>query len=122
MNTFLLLKGKAAILADPNHYSQNVWDCGTAACIAGWIARILGERLTLGDVKSTSDCHKFYEVSTLVKTSLKINDDQWGRLVHIHKWPLEFRDCASVKGCNAKERAITAGKRIDRFVETDGRE
>jgi hypothetical protein len=49
MNIELLLKIKAAILAEPALYEQINWitqkDCGTAACIAGHACAINNKRL-----------------------------------------------------------------------------
>jgi hypothetical protein len=122
MNSFLLLKAKAAILADPDHYSQNVWDCRTAACIVGWVGRLIGEPLHLICSDFRYDRAHFDIAAALVQKSLKLDDAQWKRLVDIHRWPKEFREGACVLGDTPKERAITAGKRIDRFVATKGEE
>ena len=124
MNVFLLLKAKAAILDKPDHYMQNSWDCGTAACIAGWVGRISRKPILPAPVQP---CHReevdmFWESVLQVQKALKLSDEQWPRLVHIKKWPMEFRCGNAVKGATPKERAETAGKRIDRFLETDGRE
>jgi hypothetical protein len=35
----LLRQARDQILAHPEQYDKGLWDCGTSACIAGWICR-----------------------------------------------------------------------------------
>lgn len=126
MNEFILLKVKALILLEPDHYEQNVWDCGTTACIAGLSARIMGFRLPslvcLDPEKLNAVQAAFDEAKVRVQKSLKLDDRKWKKLTDIRCWPTDFRQECCIKGRTSKERAITAGKRIDRFIETNGEE
>jgi hypothetical protein len=119
MNTFLLLKAKSAILAAPEHFSMREWDCGSTACIAGWVARIAGIERRISHLFPTD----------LVRAQLKLNWLEFDRLSLVSAWPSDLGERFSVAEIrnaefhdNDPELAEIAAERIDRFIATDGRE
>lgn len=38
----LLRQARDQIVAHPEQFDKGVWDCGTRACIAGWVCRLAG--------------------------------------------------------------------------------
>lgn len=111
MNTFLLLKVKAAILENPEAFHMSTWDCGNMACIAGWTCRIAGE-------KAPEYKRGIPRATWFVLTAsrlLKIDLDQSYRLFLAGRWPYQFRR-------SLKPPHEAAADRIDHFIATDGQE
>lgn len=122
MNIPLLLKVKAAILAEPRKFDMNWWfinneesPCGTTACIAGWAVAIHGrfKSLKQGYALESHPCR-------LAERLLKLDESISRNLFHVEDWPSEFSyrydRCKTPRG-----RAKVAADRIDRFIETEGR-
>lgn len=98
MNSFLLLKVRQAILDRPYAFDMSTWDCGTQACIAGWIVRLAGGNMT------GINC-VFEEARKL----LKLSKEQAGYL--FQSW---------ISNPNLNMTAQEAAQHIDRFIESDG--
>jgi hypothetical protein len=131
MNVFLLAKIKAAILEEPERFDMNGWECGTTACIAGWASRLSGQRMAILKANSGSGTWlAFGEDLRKAQKSLKLEDDQWYRLVHVDNWPdpfkKEYNNALLSDGLQiispCLEQAQIAARRIDHFIATEGSE
>lgn len=124
MNTKLLLKVKAAILAEPREFDMRLFfnrnadsQCGTSACIAGHAVAI-GEGLGLPEAQRKSG----YFVETIAAKLLDIGSQGADILFYCAAWPSSFgRAYVKAQG-DPHERAQVAAKRIDWFIKTEGRE
>lgn len=123
MNTELLLKVKAAILAEPLKFDMCWWflesddsPCGTAACIAGHAVAIDQKFKTLKRGLKMND-----EVESLAKNALMLTEVQSFRLFGVGYWPPEFEQKYFVAN-TPQEMAKVAADRIDHFIATDGEE
>jgi hypothetical protein len=154
MNTKLLLRVKARILKEPKQFQMYAWflnnpteipNCGTAACIAGWV-------ISLGTKHKPVDCalmHKYNEdatketriglrnrrfsvtsgdhveaINAQAMKLLDITKEQFVRLAHYHMWPEEFNPLKEYRSDieGTPEFAALAAKRIDHFIATNGEE
>lgn len=128
MNVELLLKVKQHILEEPQRLIMHLWlvektgrrkwirfgrnkkrsfpGCGTAGCIAGWTC-ILSEK-------------RPDDFLTSARNLLDLDFYQAERLFAPAYWPDEFEDGTNDDG--KPETASIAAARIDRFIETEGRE
>ena len=124
MNKKLLLRVKAQILAEPKQFIMGTWytnfpdifdgdlwegvkvpNCGTAACIAGWIVA-LHNNIKLNKAIGGHGTAAMY---------LNIRRYEANRLFYVENWPGDLR----ARWDNAKsleERAQIAAERIDRFI------
>lgn len=123
MNTELLLKVKAAILAEPLKFDMADWftddmesPCGTAACIAGHATAIACGAKSLQEGKR----YWFDELPNITGL-LGCDWDQKDRLCYVEQWPLIFIKRYRDAGTREK-RAQVAADRIDHFISTEGRE
>jgi|SRR5215469_16420626 len=118
MNTILLVKVKAAILANPEHFDMSLWACGTAACICGWTAKLAGEYGTLQE-GLTADGEPCFDAVQLGARLLKISYEQASDLF-LRSWPsdlyLEYENAGEDKA----KRAQVAAAVIDDFIAHDG--
>ncbi len=122
----LLLKAKAVILAEPRQFDMafffrrfTEWDvpnCGTTACIAGWLIAI-SRGMTPKEVDtSVRYQHPFFEACELLGIDEKTGDS----LFYSPKWPEPFRtDYHNLSFVYHEQRAKIAANRIDYFLETD---
>lgn len=132
MNVELLLKVKAAILAEPRAFNMSQWSlpapdapCGTACCIAGW-AKVLDMGLKtpgeaskiLDDPESGND--RFSEGTD----SLQLSVAEEGRLCYWANWPAEFSEQYYEARSRTDRTAMAkaGADRIDHFIATKGRE
>ncbi len=104
MNVDLLLKIKAAILADPDSFRMDTWTCGTAHCIAGW-ACVLSDQPITGGAAATR--------------VLAIDRYQGDGLFHVGCWPAPIAARYAATD-DRRERAAIAAERIDSFIATAG--
>lgn len=92
-------------------------NCGTAACIAGWVVTI---SMGVNPDKAANS-----EVCTLSSTAVKaagilnLKEEEVDRLFYFSQWPKRFRKFDDE---GTEEFAQQAIKRIDHFIETDGKE
>lgn len=125
MNTELLLKVKAAILAEPLKFDMDTWfdesedsPCKTTACIAGHALAIEEKRETLKPGLEYAYSSKAGDIG---QELLALDEDQRAVLFSIGGWPDKFQ-CAYARARNSKQRAKSAADRIDHFIATEGRE
>lgn len=111
MNIPLLRQIQTQIIAHPESFSMDEWDCGTTACILGWAFRLKLE-----------DWEKSSEVREL--QILALSETQFNRLCYLSSWPQQFYSPflnADFDG-DKKTAAKIAAARIEHFIETNGRE
>lgn len=122
MNIPLLLKVKAAILAEPAKFDMDEWvardpssPCGTTCCIAGHAVAIQQKFESLKELLAFP-----YSVWSMAQDSTELDYQQTKVLFFHDSWPSEFanryRNCKTPRG-----RAKVAADRIDRFIESEGR-
>lgn len=122
MNTKLLLKVKAAILAEPRSFIMADWStqdpespCGTSACIGGWATA-----LSRNPAKpNLHDSHMSQGPDLM-----ELSPDGENKLCYKGMWPQPFKDSYE-KAEYAEDRnamAKAAADRIDHFIATEGRE
>jgi len=135
MNVELLLKVKEKILAEPSQFVMSAWftdqsrldiirtndlhrtiaNCGTAACIAGWI-------VTLSRGETPSIAYKvasesFSSVRSHAAVLLGVSKEETDSLFGLQYWPQEF--WVKWKAAKTiKQRAKVAADRIDNFILT----
>jgi hypothetical protein len=122
MNVDLLLRVKAHILAEPRRFDMDDWvrkskaaPCGTVACIAGWAGLLNNPQI-----------EKTYDVTSIDffqprHNGLQLTEDESDRLFYEGEWPEPF--CSEYYDAeSSSERAAVAVRRIDHFIETNGRE
>lgn len=124
MNTKLLLKVKAAILAEPAKFRMELYfqsetssPCGTAACIGGHAIAISRKWKRLRAGFKLDSYHP--EASRCLE--IAPDSEQADSLFSAGMWPRQFRD-RYYKARTAKQRAKAAADRIDHFIATEGRE
>ena len=110
MNDFVLKKVRQAILQAPQHFDMSVWDCGSAACIAGWVCRLSGIKVDI----DASVAELGESVMDTAMRCLKISQKQANNLFFSGRWPEQFQ------GENEDRDAENAARRIDYFVKTGG--
>ncbi len=123
MNTELLLKVKAAILADPLKFDMCAFftadessPCGTTACIAGHAVAIDSGELDL------SKWNQFSSYHFKGQSVLGLDDGQSNRLFYSEAWPRELYD-RYIDASEASNRPLVASisaERIDHFIATNG--
>lgn len=136
----LLQRVKCRILKEPRQFQMHAWflkkdnipNCKTAACIAGWTATFAVKSIKpLNGAKKVLGS-KFYggsmflgasgwtnSVMLTAKKSLGLNQEQAGRLFKFLSWPQQFRQTWDE---GTFEYVKQAADRIDHFITTDGRE
>ena len=130
MNKTLLLRVRAAILAEPEKFDMSDYfkksdssPCGTAACIAGWSIAIskrwkrLSNGYPLYSTDTTTLGLSHWPAWLEAVKLLKINDEQAGKLFMAHAWPEPFRSSFALRKTN-KHKARIAARRIDHFIAT----
>ena len=119
MNTFLLLKVKEAILANPEHFDMSLWACGTAACICGWTAKLAGEYDKLREMlDSPFDIPENYPAK-LGARLLKIDVEQ-AEALFLSGWPVHFLERYTDAEGDRVKRAQVVAEAIDDFIAHDG--
>jgi len=103
----LLHKVKEKILKNPRQLEMSTWDCGTAACIAGWMARIEG-------VYIPSSCFYLHEWRAYVRSSLGVTGSV-SKLVSVSDWDQDLKEDYLLT-TDINTRAKTACRAIDRFI------
>ena len=131
MNVELLLKIKGQILKEPKQFQMGQWfakslddktndipNCGTAACIGGWAMTI--DRGM--NPKETDECFEV-DFATKARNLLGLRYSQGLNLFILNNWPENFRNTylEAVKASNLIEAARIAAKRIDHFIDTNGK-
>lgn len=120
MNTELLLKVKAAILAEPLKFNMASFfsadGCGTTACIAGHAIAIDYGELDL------SKWDQFAAYHLKGRSALGLDDGQANRLFYSELWPHEiferYEDASEAS--NRSLMAEITAERIDHFIATNG--
>lgn len=131
MNTKLLLEVQKHILEEPRRLvmsrlavkkgevcsapdmPKSFAKCGTAACIAGWILILSGNK----PFTETEDGNG----SETAERLLRLPTDSADRLFHVFMWPERFKHEYNSAKTPAK-RASVAANRIDHFIKTKGAE
>lgn len=113
---------KAAILAEPKLYDQNLspygkTDCNTPSCIAGWAVWIDNPNRA-----AYSDEVRYNMGLDLLKAHLGISYEQAYKLFEPNAWPEKFSDALQEELRGTPKAAEAAGKRIDLFIESGGAE
>lgn len=113
MNIPLLRQIQAQIIQHPDTFEMRDWDCGTAACIAGWAIRLTH--------KASNQCGYYRPAMN----ALDLNGNQGELLFYRKNWPREF--CVPdvsrlLGGSTEKAYAKAAVARIDHFIATEGKE
>jgi hypothetical protein len=119
MNTFLLRKAKTLIVEEWKHFSMWGWDCGSEACIAGWVGRLGGAQIRTNGTGDETNA----DIEG-VRKMLKIDNRQFDRLCRFAGWPDVYKKAyfgAYVAG-DYQRAAEIAAERIDWFISTDGME
>lgn len=105
MNIPLLRRIQRQIDKAPERFQMAGWrketECGTAFCIAGWAQALTGVH---ADVARELGIHHDYEMQE--------------RLIWMRNWPVQFRG----NDDGSPEAADRAIRRIERFIQTEGRE
>jgi hypothetical protein len=115
MNEFHLYRAKSAILEHPEEYCQYEW----GRCIAGIAARLAGKPLPAFTRRNRK---RFDNALLATQKLLKLRNDQWWRLTQLVAWPKPFRSEYEEWGMCGILGAEIAARRLDRFIETEGRE
>jgi hypothetical protein len=121
MNIGLMQQVKAAILAKPEKYDQDLF-CGTECCIAGWALTIANPRL--GEKIQTRQLDQDTWDSLWCKTriTLGLSGPQMALLCSCAEdWPADFREQYDAAKTDI-ERAMVGAARIDHFIATNGAE
>lgn len=132
MNIQKLLKLKGRILQEPNHFDMKYWtnDCGTGGCIAGMSCHMEGYKLSIFSSMVTPPMggSKVFTHEEARKI-LGLTPEQSRRLFYVkylhpqttYHWPSKFAwDYKRAK--TPRGRALATARRIDHFIQTDGRE
>lgn len=126
MNIDILRKVQEKILAEPTALDMDDFvypftrtPCGTVACIAGWVCAL-------------SDAHpihqdEFYDnvAERLIASPMPRQGSDFtncDRLFYVGGWPDDFIRSLAVCRQGTSEYAAVVAKRIDRFIETEGKE
>lgn len=126
MNTELLLKVKAAILAEPKTFQMWQWvetdsdsPCGTSACIAGHAVAIDRGMKRLNGLLSMDE-----SIESKGCQALELTPKQANTLFFRVHWPTNFSEDYEDEMDNGSAigMAQSAAARIDHFIATDGRE
>lgn len=122
MNTKLLLKVKAAILAEPLKFDMSSYfrkkqesPCGTAACIAGHSIAISRKYKKL-----KAGLNIIFGKNIAVK-ALDLDWYEADVLFYLSGWPSRFRQ-RYIKAETPEARSKAAADRIDHFIATGGQE
>jgi len=119
MNTFLLLKVKEAILANPDHFDMSFWACGTTACICGWTAKLAGEYGKLRQMLDYPDDLTENYPAELGARLLKI--DVWqAEQLFLSGWPRHFLEKYTDAQGDRVKRAQVVAEVIDDFIAHNG--
>jgi hypothetical protein len=105
---------------DEGHYNNgqngdtlNAPACKTVACIRGWAYQLTNTSLPLGEY------YCYYSSSDPI---LELTREQCDRLFFVTCWSAEFQDRLDATQLQSQEYAQVVSDRIDRFIETEGRE
>lgn len=133
INVELLNQIKARILAEPNAFRMDEWNCGSAQCIAGWACSLAGrewievpvvhpmksKQLTLKGHEDASWQWAWPIIAEEARALLDIDFEASQRLFLDDCWPEDLRDKFEEAGDHAG-RAAVAAERIDRFIAAAG--
>lgn len=134
----LLLKAKKAILREPLQFTMGSWfttepeelwgserdvpNCGTAACIAGWVITCSKPEQDPRQARETVVANRIYgeNEEKLACTLLGVDRNTAQYLFYTSHWPndmiVKWGDCET-----PEERAAVAAERIDQFIEQNYR-
>lgn len=125
MNTKLLLKVKATILAEPLKFDIQSWfdqndesPCGTTACIAGHAIAISRGWKKL---KKGLGTILRYSAGNEGQRVLDLNGNQRYILFNLEGWPIQYQN-AYDRAKSPVGKAQAAARRIDHFIKTKGHE
>ena len=117
----LLRRVKKKILDKPMSFDMNMWvmpnnliECGTTGCIAGWVVMLSSPGLQ--DLVRESR-HGYVDWSKEATKKLGIEKAQASSLFIDDFWPTKYSDEFFQAGSNAK-RARVAANRIEHFIRT----
>mgnify|MGYP001606024650 CR=1 FL=1 len=103
-------------LRHPEHFNMaDYWrkgDCGTSYCIAGKALQLSGYRLG-HDMAFSLKGRKGRFIRPIAESLLWLTPDEAHRLFYKTNWPYQFLHSSDPK---------SAAKRIEHFIETDGKE
>lgn len=136
-NVELLLKAKASILAQPEHFDMAFWlyslelgcsdetkeirkanliTCGITACIAGWIVH---HAIGQGVIKGYTD----RPIDEVAWCLLGLDEERTDPLFLLEDWPEDlaarYEDLSHIES-DKPARAAIAAERIDRFIQEHG--
>lgn len=121
MNKKLLRQIKKTILAKPEQFRMDSWNCGTAMCIAGHACNLAGLKWTGkrgrklaagGDVGDVAAAVLDIDPPSLIDSYDVTEAD---RLFWVDKWPHDLQDDYLAANTHTA-RARVAAKRIERFI------
>lgn len=133
MKTQLLRRVKDAILEEPKRLEMETWvavghigkgapPCGTVACVAGWVAilaRSDSERTPIARAaQSVASAHQGTRWTAM--QALNIGSCQANSLFYVAKWPAKYAK-QYYRAKTARGRALVTGRRIDAFIESEGK-
>jgi hypothetical protein len=132
MNIKLLKQVKRHILAEPERFRMDDWNCGTAQCIGGWACSLAGLKWKRSGEGTHRELATEAEVSKVAALLLDIeaedcpesiygDDSEAARLFYTSSWPDEFRHQYE-EAEDRRARARIAAERIDHFIATNGAE
>jgi len=133
----LLLRAKKAILKEPKQFTMGAWftkypeeressfeytipNCGTAACIAGWVITLSKEnqnplRAREAIVDQFKSTRVYVDEETLACRILGLPRYKAMSLFYVANWPNELIEKWEVAD-SPEERAQIAAERIDQFI------
>ena len=114
MNIPLLRQIQAQIIQHPESFDMTKWDCGTAACIAGWACRLKGLKMPISSTPIGNP-----EIASKAQELLGLDEKQRPRLFLCLNWPMEF---VVMENAGSKAQAKAAVARIEAFIESGGAE
>lgn len=118
---------KAAILAEPDYYDQNVvpHSCDSPCCLLGWALWIHDRHKFDQMIENQADECQWDQAATEclgLESVLPDIYEQWRLFGSGVSWPVQFRSALSEAYGNNKRCAVVAAQRIEHFIKTGGEE
>ncbi len=129
MNTKLLRRIKSVIKAEPKRLDMGAWTyrnvrrsgppCGTVGCIAGWAVLLSTKGRNNKERYENADPSDWAGEG---RRLLKLDAGEAHKLFFVGCWPYELHEAYDDAYGDPKARAKITCERIDRFIESKGRE
>jgi hypothetical protein len=112
----LLQRAQFQIQNDPKRFDMSIWDTGKLVDIAGIIANLNNERLTMYEDEELSDDIRLNVPTSKLARYLGITFDEARALCFTQHWPPKLRDRYHTAETDA-DRAAAGILRIDYFLK-----